>query len=359
MVTSAGQQPTIGAPASPRSTAQFGVIVFLASDVMLFAPFFAAYFLLRATNEPWPPEGVELDVLRAFARHARAGRRRRSPSSPPTGPGSAPGGERAMRRWLLVTIALGAVFLANQILEYATLDFGADDHPYGSIYWLLTGLHGAHVTAGLAAMALLFVRAGAQPQPRARRHVGRRGLAVLAPRRRHLGLRVHDDLGTAVNVLLRPPAPPRPPWPGSCRFTAPSAARRPARHRRPSSAPSCTSTQCASCHGVDGEGVEDRGPPLTDEGPAAVDFVLRTGRMPMAAPNMQATARPGPLQRDGDPRPRRLRRRVRRRPGHPRSSIRPPATSPPAASCTASTAPPATWRPVPGRRSAAGARRRR
>ena len=63
-----------------------------------------------------------------------------------------------MRRWLLVTIGLGAVFLANQIAEYATLDFGADDHPYGSIYWLLTGLHGAHVTAGLAAMALLFVR---------------------------------------------------------------------------------------------------------------------------------------------------------------------------------------------------------
>ena len=30
---------------------------------------------------------------------------------------------------------------------------------------------------------------------------------------------------------------------------------------------------CASCHGVDGTGVEDRGPDLTLEGPAAVDFV--------------------------------------------------------------------------------------
>jgi ubiquinol-cytochrome c reductase cytochrome c subunit len=53
-------------------------------------------------------------------------------------------------------------------------------------------------------------------------------------------------------------------------------------------------TQCASCHGVDGEGVEDRGPPLTDEGQAAVDFVLRTGRMPMADPRMQA--RRGPVR---------------------------------------------------------------
>jgi ubiquinol-cytochrome c reductase cytochrome c subunit len=46
-------------------------------------------------------------------------------------------------------------------------------------------------------------------------------------------------------------------------------------------------TQCASCHGVDGEGVEDRGPTLRTDGRAAVDFVLRTGRMPLAVPNIQ------------------------------------------------------------------------
>ncbi len=51
-------------------------------------------------------------------------------------------------------------------------------------------------------------------------------------------------------------------------------------------------TQCASCHGVDGQGVESRGPTLQDEGPAAVDFVLRTGRMPMAVPDMQAKRGP-------------------------------------------------------------------
>jgi cytochrome c oxidase subunit 3 len=152
------QPPAIGVPATSRSTAQFGVIVFLASDVMLFAPFFAAYFLLRANNQPWPPDDVELDVPRAvlativlvassftLVASDRAGER--------------PGGARAMRRWLLVTIALGAVFVANQLLEYAALDFGADSHPYGSVYFLLTGLHGLHVTAGVAAMVLLFVRA--------------------------------------------------------------------------------------------------------------------------------------------------------------------------------------------------------
>lgn len=139
------------------STAQFGVIVFLASDVMLFAPFFAAYFLLRSTTETWPPEGVELAVWRTAVATAllvassftmmaadRAGLRAQD--------------WRAMRWWLLATITLGAIFLANQLAEYATLDFRADDHPYGSIYWLLTGLHGAHVTAGLGALVVLLIR---------------------------------------------------------------------------------------------------------------------------------------------------------------------------------------------------------
>ncbi|MDQ3739092.1 MAG: cytochrome c oxidase subunit 3 [Actinomycetota bacterium] len=159
----ANVQPSTRPPAGSlantpaRDTSQFGVVVFLASDVMLFAPFFAAYFLLRANNPPWPPAGVELDVPRAalatvvlvassFTMMAadRAGEHERA---------------GVMRRWLLVTLVLGAVFVGNQIAEYAALPFGADSHPYGSVYWLLTGLHTAHVTAGLGAIALLFVRA--------------------------------------------------------------------------------------------------------------------------------------------------------------------------------------------------------
>jgi cytochrome c oxidase subunit 3 len=72
--------------------------------------------------------------------------------------GARPGGGRRMRRWLLVTMALGLAFLVNQLLEYASLDFGADSHPYGSIYYAITGLHGLHVAAGVAAIGLLFVR---------------------------------------------------------------------------------------------------------------------------------------------------------------------------------------------------------
>jgi ubiquinol-cytochrome c reductase cytochrome c subunit len=40
-------------------------------------------------------------------------------------------------------------------------------------------------------------------------------------------------------------------------------------------------TSCSSCHGFAGEGFKGQGPPLLDAGEAAVDFYLRTGRMPL------------------------------------------------------------------------------
>ena len=57
-------------------------------------------------------------------------------------------------------------------------------------------------------------------------------------------------------------------------------------------------TQCSSCHSLDGRGVDGRGPTLEPEGEASADFVLRTGRMPIAAPDLQA--RPGPVRYSED-----------------------------------------------------------
>jgi len=145
------------APASgQRTTAELGMILFLASDIMLFSPFFAAYFLLRSTNEVWPAEGVELDILRATA--ATLVLVSSSFTLMVADRALEHGERRKTARWILVTIALGTVFLVNQISEYVTLDFRPADHTYGSIYWGITMLHGAHVTAGLVALAALYVR---------------------------------------------------------------------------------------------------------------------------------------------------------------------------------------------------------
>jgi cytochrome c oxidase subunit III len=138
------------------SVSRFGMVVFLASDVMLFAAFFSAYYVLRGANDPWPPEGVDLHVVRASI--ATAVLVSSSFTLVAADRALADGRSRAARRWVLVTVALGAAFALNQLLEYRDLTFGIDDHPYGSAYWMLTGVHGAHVLAGLGALLLLFVR---------------------------------------------------------------------------------------------------------------------------------------------------------------------------------------------------------
>jgi ubiquinol-cytochrome c reductase cytochrome c subunit len=45
---------------------------------------------------------------------------------------------------------------------------------------------------------------------------------------------------------------------------------------------------CTTCHGGQGEGVEDRGPTLIGVGAASADFYLSTGRMPLDRPRAQA-----------------------------------------------------------------------
>ncbi|MBW3664882.1 MAG: c-type cytochrome [Actinobacteria bacterium] len=47
--------------------------------------------------------------------------------------------------------------------------------------------------------------------------------------------------------------------------------------------------QCALCHGEMGRGIEGTGPPLVGVGAASVDFMLRTGRMPLPHPDARMT----------------------------------------------------------------------
>jgi quinol---cytochrome-c reductase cytochrome c subunit len=53
---------------------------------------------------------------------------------------------------------------------------------------------------------------------------------------------------------------------------------------------------CSSCHGLRGGGTS-QGPPLIGIGPAAVDFMLTTGRMPMADPTQPMSRQPPKFSR--------------------------------------------------------------
>jgi heme/copper-type cytochrome/quinol oxidase subunit 3 len=68
--------------------------------------------------------------------------------------------------WLLITAALGVVFLAGQGLEYARLlgtGIGPSTGTFGTTFFTLTGLHGLHVIGGLGAIAVLLLAVRARP----------------------------------------------------------------------------------------------------------------------------------------------------------------------------------------------------
>ncbi len=63
------------------------------------------------------------------------------------------------RFYLVATMVLGAVFLGGQAWEYTHAGFGLSSGLTGQSFFVLTGLHGAHVTAGLLLLGYLMFRA--------------------------------------------------------------------------------------------------------------------------------------------------------------------------------------------------------
>jgi cytochrome c oxidase subunit 3 len=67
--------------------------------------------------------------------------------------------KRGMKMGLVATLLLGMTFLFIQMNEYVHLGFSARDDAFGSIFYSLTGLHGAHVFVGLLLLSIASLRA--------------------------------------------------------------------------------------------------------------------------------------------------------------------------------------------------------
>ena len=59
---------------------------------------------------------------------------------------------------MLTTFLLGATFLFIQINEYVHVGFSPQDNAQGTIFYGLTGLHGAHVFVGLTLLLMVVIR---------------------------------------------------------------------------------------------------------------------------------------------------------------------------------------------------------
>ena len=177
---------------------RYGMVLFIASEVMFFAAFFWIFFemsLFNAAREnvpeignwadtaaawsTWPPQGIEtLDAWQlpllntvilllsgttvTWAHHALQ-----------------QGDRNATKIGLAITVALGILFTGVQVYEYEHIihenlffnDAAANSGLYGSIFFMATGFHGFHVLLGTIFLIVCLLRLLAG-QMRPEKHFG-------------------------------------------------------------------------------------------------------------------------------------------------------------------------------------------
>jgi cytochrome c oxidase subunit 3 len=151
---------------------RYGMILFIASEVMFFVAWFWAFFdaslfvgeganvgRIEATGGVWPPEGIEtfdpwhLPLLNTlilltsgttvtWAHHALLN------------------DDRDGLKWgLAVTVVLGVIFTGLQVWEYTHAAFSFDGNIYGATFFMATGFHGFHVIVGTLFLIVCLMRA--------------------------------------------------------------------------------------------------------------------------------------------------------------------------------------------------------
>ncbi|HEY8594271.1 MAG TPA: cytochrome c oxidase subunit 3 [Devosiaceae bacterium] len=150
---------------------RYGMMLFIASEVMFFVAWFWAYFdaffmvndpeqpaRIAATGGVWPPTGIEVfspwhlplfntlilltsGTTVTWAHHALLK------------------GDRNGLKWgLVLTILLGALFTFVQATEYAHAGFSFSGNIYGATFFMATGFHGAHVLIGTIFLIVALAR---------------------------------------------------------------------------------------------------------------------------------------------------------------------------------------------------------
>src|SRR5215213_2002688 len=139
-----------------------GMLLFIISEIMVFGAFFTAYFFIRvvAGSDWFPVDDFELPKVVAGVNTAIL------MSSSLTMHWALECAKRNnrmhLRVGLLLTLLLGSTFLFVQINEYVNLTqegLTPSALAQGSVFYGLTGLHGAHVFIGLTLLLFATIRA--------------------------------------------------------------------------------------------------------------------------------------------------------------------------------------------------------
>ena len=151
---------------------RYGMILFIASEVMFFVAWFWAFFdaslgsdavrqtaRVAFTGGVWPPEGTvvfdpwHFPLLNTLILLT-------SGTTVTWAHHSLIHGDRRGLIWgLILTIALGLMFTSVQVYEYAHAEFSFGGGIYGSTFFMATGFHGFHVIIGTIFLIVCLLRA--------------------------------------------------------------------------------------------------------------------------------------------------------------------------------------------------------
>lgn len=142
---------------------QWGIILFIVSEVFFFVSFFWAFLHRRLSPNIelgiiWPPKGItpfnplQIPLLNTtillssgisitWAHHSIL-----------------KGDLKQAKKSLLITIILGAYFTILQGWEYIEAPFSIADSVYGATFFVATGFHGLHVLVGTTFLLTTFFR---------------------------------------------------------------------------------------------------------------------------------------------------------------------------------------------------------
>ncbi|MCT8970347.1 cytochrome c oxidase subunit 3 [Microbaculum marinisediminis] len=151
---------------------RYGMILFIASEVMFFVAWFWAFFdaslftgeaiqysRVEATGGVWPPAGIEtfdpwhLPLLNTLILLT-------SGTTVTWAHHSLVHNDRNGLKWgLITTVILAVLFTCVQAFEYAHADFSFAGNIYGATFYMATGFHGAHVIIGTIFLLVCLFRA--------------------------------------------------------------------------------------------------------------------------------------------------------------------------------------------------------
>jgi cytochrome c oxidase subunit 3 len=151
---------------------RYGMILFIASEVMFFVAWFWAFFdaslyyneaaqyaRVEATGGEWPPVGLEvldpwhLPLVNTLILLT-------SGTTVTWAHHSLLHNDRDGLKWgLALTVVLGVMFTAIQAYEYIHAPFGFKNNIYGATFFMATGFHGFHVIIGTIFLMVCLIRA--------------------------------------------------------------------------------------------------------------------------------------------------------------------------------------------------------